>query len=86
MKTNRVVAIEGAVSKLLTYRHPAPSHLKATPEQVEGFACFVAWRRLLSRGLLQQKSWIKAREESAMANAEKEEKAAQYAALVKWTT
>ena len=35
LNTSRVVAREVAIQKLLTYHHPSPSHLKATPEQIE---------------------------------------------------
>ena len=37
LNTNRVVAREVAIQKLLTYHHPSPSHLKATLEQIDGF-------------------------------------------------
>ena len=85
LKTDRLLAREVAVDKVLNYRRPSPAHLKATKEQAEGFACFMAWRKRISREMLQRKSWTEAFKKAALANAEKEERAAQHAALMKWT-
>ena len=43
--TNRELAWEAALLKLLTYRHPSPPPLKATPEQADGFKRFLCWRK-----------------------------------------
>ena len=71
--------------KLLTYRHPSPPPLLATPEQMDGFRSFLSWRKRLSREMLEYKSWVVALKAAATSNAEKEERAVQHASLMKWT-
>ena len=71
LKADRIVAKEVVMQKLLTYHHPSPAHLKATPEQIEGFASLSAWRKRLTRSLLHHSSWIRALKTVATANAEK---------------
>ena len=83
--TNLELAGEAALLKLLTYRHPEPPLLKATPEQIDGFKRFRIWRKQLTREMLGFKVWASALKKAAIENAEKEEKAAQHASLMKWT-
>ena len=83
--TNLILAEEAAMLKILTYRHPEPPVLKATPEQIDGFKRFRFWRKQLTREMLGYKVWASALKKAAIENAEKEEKAAQHASLLKWT-
>ena len=83
--TNRELAWEAALLKILTYRHPSPPPSKATHEQAEGFRNFLSWSKRLTRELLEHSSWTVTMKKAAITNAETEEKAAQYASLVKWT-
>ena len=83
--TNRQLAWEAALLKILTYRHPSPPPSKATPEQTEGFRNFLSWRKRLTREMLEYGSWVEAMKKAATANAETEENAAQYVSLMKWT-
>ena len=71
--------------KIMTYRHPSPPPEKATPEQLYGFRKFLDWRKLLTREMLVYGTWVEVMKNAATANAEAEEKAAQYASLIKWT-
>ena len=79
------MAWEAALLKILTYRHPSPPPSKATLEQTEGFRNFLSWRKRLTREMLEHGSWVEAMKKAATTNAETEEKAAQYASLMKWT-
>ena len=85
LKADQMLAREEAVHKLLNYRHPAPLQLKATPEQLEGFRMFSAWRKQISREMLTLTMWVEALKKAAVANAEIEERAAQQASLMRWT-
>ena len=85
LNTERQMVKEASVLKLLNYRHPSPPPLKATPEQMEGFRNFLSWKRRLSREMLSHRSWVLALKTAATSNAEREERAAQHASLIKWT-
>ena len=76
---------DDAFRKLLYYRHHAHPQLNATKEQLEGFAGFEAWRSILKRERLQSSVWIECFAKCAVSNAEAQERAAQQAALCKWT-
>lgn len=56
LNTDPLLPKEAAMLKLLTYRHPSPPPLKATPEQMDGFRSFLSWRKRLTRGMLEYKS------------------------------
>ena len=76
MDTDRLLAWEAALQKILYYRHPSPPPRKATPEQVEGFKRFLCWRKRPTRDMLAYRSWAVALKKAATRNAETEEKAA----------
>ena len=69
LKTHRQLAWEAALLKILTYRHPSPPPLKATPEQVERFKSFLCWRKRLTREMLEHSSWTLAMKKAATTNA-----------------
>ena len=83
--SDRQLVVEAATLSLLTHRHPSPPPSKATPEQLDGFKTFLDWKRRLSREMLGHASWIAALKAVASINAEREERAAQHASLMKWT-
>ena len=72
--------------KLMTYSHPPPDEFKATPQQMESFTKFLAWQGAISEQLLSHPAWVFALRSMAVANAEKEERAAQHIAVIKWVT
>ena len=75
-RSDKVVVREAAKRKLLTYPHPPPAYLKATPEQHKSFDVFVVWHEITTQEVLQHASWVKVLKMAAMKNADKEEKAA----------
>ena len=79
------MVVEAAILNLLTHRHPSPPPLKATPEQMEGFRNFLNWRRRLTREMLNHRAWVVALKAVATSNAEREERAANQASLMKWS-
>lgn len=85
LNTKRQLVVEAAKLNLLTHRHPSPPPSKATPEQMQGFRNFLDWRRRLTREMLTHESWVTALKAAATSNAEREERAAQHASLMKWT-
>ena len=85
LETERQLVTEASILKLLCYRHPSPPPLKANPEQMKSFSEFLNWKRRLTREMLGHKSWVLALKVAATNNAERQEKAAQHASLVKWT-
>ena len=74
-----------AINRLRYYKHPAPRIGGATPQQEKGFASFEAWKTLLTEQARQLSIWVEVLKEWAVKNAEAEERAAQQAALCKWT-
>ena len=73
-----------AKRKILSYNHPRPRQTLATQAQVDSFEAFLAWRRLLSSGILNSPTWAGVLHGMAVKNAEREERAAQHASLMKW--
>ena len=51
LKTDRAMALDVAMQKLLHYKRPSPPVLEATPEQIEKFADFTTWRKRLARNV-----------------------------------
>ena len=84
LKTKKLVARAVAMRKTLTYEHPAPEWVKATQEQKDAFNDFLKWRELLTEQRLQSGMWVKAFRDAARKEAEKQERAAQYASYKKW--
>ena len=73
-----------AIRKILYYKHPWPKITLATQEQVKAFEAFLVWKGLVSHQLLDSPEWARMMQGTAVENAEREERAAQYAAMVKW--
>ena len=69
---------------ILSYKHPRPRQTLVTQAQVNSFEAFLAWRRLLSSEILNSTTWVGVLHGMAIKNAEREERAAQYASLMKW--
>ena len=74
-----------AVRKLLYYRHPPPAKALATQQQQDSFASFEAWKSIIKENMLGFSVWVEALRGMAIQNAEREERAAQYATVVKWS-
>ena len=72
--------------KVSSYKHPPPDRYMATPQQMESFTRFLAWQEAISEQLLKQRAWVFSLRSMAVANAEKEERAAQHIAVMKWVT
>ena len=73
-----------AKRRILSYNHPRPRQTLATQAQVDSFEAFLAWRRLLSSEILNSPTWVGVLHGMAVKSAEREERAAQHASLVKW--
>ena len=84
LKTKKAVARAVAERKTLTYEHPAPEWVKATQEQKDAYRDFQKWRELLTKQRLQHVMWVEAFRDVARKEAEKQERAAQYASFKKW--
>ena len=73
-----------AVRKLLYYRHPPPAKALATQQQQDSFANFEAWKNIIKEDMLGYSVWVETFRCTAIRNAEREERAAQHATMVKW--
>ena len=69
---------------VLTYVHPCPPAATANLEQLEAFGHFESWRKEITSGMLWQEEWVTYLHQATVKAAEKQERAAQVAALAKW--
>ena len=86
LRTRNMVEAKWRKRKVAAYQHPPPDRFKATPQQMESFAKFKSWQDAVSEPLLANRTWVLALRDMALANAEKEERAAQRISMMKWIT
>ena len=86
LRTAKVVEANVYRRKVVSYKHPPPDQYKATPQQLESFGNFQTWQKAITEGLLGNETWVRALRGMAVANAEKEERAAQQISIMKWVT
>ena len=75
---------EEARRKILEYRHPAPRNVLANEQQRHSFDLFRRWKAVITKSMLNKDVWVELLQKMAMENAEREERAAQHASIVKW--
>ena len=73
-----------AAKKNSNYSHPAPDKCNATPQQMASFNAFEVWRGIIIESMLEHEHWVRILKDTAIQNAEREERAAQHASLSKW--
>ena len=76
LRTRNMVEAKWCKRKVVAYQHPPPDRFKAIPQQMESFAKFKSWQDAVSEPLLGNRTWVLALRDMAVANAEKEERAA----------
>ena len=71
------------MKKMFHYSHP-PATCNATLQQVASFKAFESWRGMITESMLYDLRWVDILHSIATKNAEREERAAQHASLLKW--